>query len=253
MRRPRRLTMAGLLAALLSALIYRYAGNTQSQRSGANNDATPGRFDFYLLDLTHEAAWCEDGNENRVQCRALDAASNADRPLVLHGLWPEYRKPGAYPEYCQAGAFRVSAVLSERLLQVMPGAAEGLHRHEWRRHGSCSGLDPESYFNESIRVTQRVAASMRVALREAAGSRVSASALRAAVGRIDPELPESVVFVCKNLRTAKPQHRQRPFLVSVRVCIDNNGPEGRPASLLKCASLERRDQGCGSAFFVDEL
>ncbi len=28
--------------------------------------------------------------------------------------------------------------------QVYP--SEGLARHEWRKHGTCSGLDPSSYF-----------------------------------------------------------------------------------------------------------
>lgn len=263
--RPRNVTLAGLLVTLVTALIYRYFGGPAGEgrpnqttkiesAARSNKSASPGKFDFYLLDLTHEAAWCEDGNEKRGQCRALDESAHANRPLVLHGLWPEYRQPGSYPEFCQAGPLQLSAGLREQLVQVMPGATEGLDRHEWRKHGSCTGLDAETYFSESIRLADRVAKPLRSALQAAAPeTRVSSAALREAVRRVDPELSESIVFVCKNLRTENPRHRQRPYLISVRACIDNDGPGGRPASWLNCTSVGRRDQGCGQTFFVDDL
>jgi len=40
------------------------------------------------------------------------------------------------------------------------------------------------------------------------------------------------------------------MLIEVRQCIDNDGEAGAPGTLLDCASLGRRDQGCGSAFEV---
>ena len=97
--------LAVLLAAVLAALLYRCT-QPGGQQSAPAAKATrslpqqPGRFDFYLLDITHEAAWCEDGNERRGQCRQVDRSLANKRPLVLHGLWPENLRPDAYPTEC---------------------------------------------------------------------------------------------------------------------------------------------------------
>ncbi len=246
-RRPA-MTLAGLLAAVLTALLYRC-----SDTAATKTAAAPGSFDFYLLDVTHESAWCDDGNSQKGQCRRLDRAAVDTRPLVLHGLWPEYQSPGSYPSNCAAQPLRLSSALRERLAEVMPGSLEGLDEHEWRKHGSCTGLDPETYFNESIRLAERVNKSLVSTLRSAAGGSTSGAALRASLASTDPELADSMVFVCKNLRSVAPQYRRRPYLVSVRLCVDNDGPNGRPASLLNCTAVQRRDQGCGRSFFVDDL
>ncbi|MDW8257828.1 MAG: hypothetical protein RML32_00120, partial [Gammaproteobacteria bacterium] len=221
-----------------------------SAHRGAIASAPPVAFDFYLLSLTAEAAWCADGNEREPQCRAVDARLAAERPLVLHGLWPENTAPDTYPSFCAATALDLESGLRRELEYWMPGIASGLAEHEWRKHGSCTGLDDDRYFREALRLTQRVARAFQPALRRYAGGRVAAATLRAQLAKVDAELPESVYFVCKNLRTADPQLRGRPYLVELRVCVDNDGVGGAPQSLLQCASVARRDQGCGSEFWI---
>jgi ribonuclease T2 len=253
------------VVAVLAALLYRCtqpggqpsappaakpAPTAQSTRSPPRQ---AGSFDFYLLDVTHEAAWCEDGNERRGQCRQLDRSLANKRPLVLHGLWPENVRPGAYPSECGSAAPVLSGDLRQRLDRVMPGTMEHLNEHEWRKHGSCTGLDAETYFSEAIRWTERLAKALNGPVRAAAGDRTSAATLRAGIAVSDPALADSVVFMCKNLASVNPQHRRRPYLVSVRVCIDNDGADGRPETLLRCESVGRRDQGCGQSFFVDDI
>lgn len=270
-RRRRTTTWTGLLAAAIGAILYRCQGEPEvrptpatarhAPRPAAQSQAhTPsavpvavGRFDFYLLDLTYEAAWCQDGHERRGQCAALDRATANNRPLVLHGLWPENRAPESYPRNCDTQAPQLSAGMRERLASAMPGIEAGLEQHEWRKHGSCSGLDAETYYAESLRLYQRVGAALAPALRAAVGRSVQATALRAAIRERDAPLADSVVFVCKNLRTADPGRRQRPYLMSVRLCVDNDGPGGRPNNLLVCAGVERRDQGCGNSFYIDGI
>ena len=241
--------LAGLVAAVLTVLLYRCAQPPTPERTPLQ----AGHFDFYLLDLTHEAAWCEDGNARRDQCRRLDAALANKRPLVLHGLWPENRQAGTYPENCAAGPLKISTQLRSRLDGFMPGAAEGLDQHEWHKHGGCSGLDAESYFAAAVDWTERVTRVLDEPVSAAAGGRTSGAALRARIAAADSGLAESVVFICKNLRTANPRNRQRPYLVSVRVCIDKDGAGGGPGRLLRCESVQRRDQGCGRDFYVYDI
>ena len=69
------------------------------------------------------------------ECRAAD--------IPVHGLWPEYEN-GGYPERC-APASPVSNDIVTRTQPYIPDA--GLIQHEWRDHGTCSGLDPGAFFD----------------------------------------------------------------------------------------------------------
>ncbi|MCU0757683.1 MAG: hypothetical protein MUF07_00590 [Steroidobacteraceae bacterium] len=248
-----------LLAALLAAR-ERPAPPPAAPRAVAAATvpaASPGtrraRFDFYLLALTVEPAFCEDGNQRIGQCRALDAAAFARTPLVLHGLWPEDRAPGRYPRDCPGPRLSLSPATRAELERWMPGAREGLDRHEWRTHGTCSGLDDDAYYRAAIAGTREANEALGEAIRRNAGRRVGTAELRAAAERARPGYGEHVVFVCRTVRSDDPRKRGRPHLLEVRVCIDDDGPGGSPGTLLRCADVGRRDQGCGGTFIIDDV
>jgi ribonuclease T2 len=44
----------------------------------------------------------------------------------------------------------------DRLNQAMPGTASALERHEWLRHGSCFGSDPDTYFRTALSLLEQV-------------------------------------------------------------------------------------------------
>jgi len=100
--------------------------------------AAPGDFDFYVLALSWSPGFCETGGAAKApdQC-----AAGADLGFVAHGLWPQYQH--GYPSDCDAGR-PVSRIALERARGVFP--SEELARHEWRKHGTCTGLSPEAYF-----------------------------------------------------------------------------------------------------------
>ena len=280
-RRRRRTTGAGLAAAVLSALVYQCSGKPvqapvnrsaetsrhRSERSASrsepgavpantagNADSLGGsRFDFYLLALTFESAFCDDGNQQRGQCRALDATTFRSTPLVLHGLWPENLQPETYPHDCGAERVPLSAVVRARMERWMPGIEAGLQNHEWRKHGSCTGLDSNTYYTLALDLTERVAKALAPALLANVGRSIDAATLRAAASTVDLALAPSLVLMCKNLRSSDPAKRHRSYLYEVRLCVDNDGPGGAPRSLLNCADVQRRDQGCGNKFIVDSL
>ena len=248
-RRGRRAaSLAALIAALLSGVYYQYFGNT-----AAEAPARAQGFDFYLLALTLEPAFCEDGDRQSRQCRQLDAAAFARTPLVLHGLWPENRAVNAYPQNCPGPRLALSANTRARLPRWMPGAGEGLDVHEWRKHGTCSGLDAETYYQAALDATERANRMLAGAIRQHTGRSVDAATLRAAADAVEPGFGRSLVFMCKNLRSPDPQIRSRPYLYEVRVCVDNDGASGSPGTLLQCATVGRRDQGCGAQFWIDDV
>ncbi|KQP58539.1 ribonuclease T [Methylobacterium sp. Leaf108] len=130
------------LVALAAAVLLTGPALAQGFGGGFNEDrgGTPGTFDFYVLALSWSPAYCE-GTGGR---RDGDGQCRPGRGLgfVVHGLWPQYAR--GYPSDCSSVVRAPTRQAIEAAGEVYP--SEGLARHEWRRHGTCSGLDPTAYF-----------------------------------------------------------------------------------------------------------
>jgi ribonuclease I len=100
---------------------------------------TPGDFDYYVLSLSWSSGFCETpaGERARGQC---DAGANLG--FVVHGLWPQYEH--GYPSDCGPAARFPSRMALDSAQGLYP--SEGLARHEWQKHGTCSGKSPTDYF-----------------------------------------------------------------------------------------------------------
>lgn len=156
-------TLAGLAACVASALSLAAAtaeekncvlDNCADRRPTANDAASApprganGDFDFYVLSLSWSPGFCEEGGAARSsnQCEA-----GSGRGFVTHGLWPQYEH--GFPSDCR-GPTSPSHVALERAAGVYPD--EGLARHEWRKHGTCSGKSPGDYFSDVKRAKESV-------------------------------------------------------------------------------------------------
>lgn len=109
----------------------------------ASTDAVPtgNGFDFYVLALSWSPTHCEtEGTRaNRQQCGARQA-----HRFVVHGLWPQFEND--WPEFCDnREPKRVPEALLRDNLDIMPSGS--LIGHQWRKHGSCSGLSQRDYFS----------------------------------------------------------------------------------------------------------
>jgi ribonuclease T2 len=109
----------------------------------AQDQGTPGQFDFYVLSLSWSPSFCAEaaerhnGQASGMQC--------GPRPysFVVHGLWPQYEK--GFPENCQQPSPRLYRGIVSSMLDLMP--APRLIYNEWDKHGTCSGLSPKTYFD----------------------------------------------------------------------------------------------------------
>ena len=135
----------------------------------------------------------------------------------------------------------------------MPGMQSQLHEHEWRTHGACSGLGADEYFRYALGLARALDAALAPRLTTLAGRETSAAELRAAADAYQPGLGKTFTLQCRTLRAAPDAARGRPSLIEVRQCIDNDGPHGAPGTLLDCAAVNRRDQGCGRSFRIAEI
>jgi len=200
-------------------------------------------FDFYLLAMTVHAAFCADGHERKAECRA-----RGQRPLVIHGLWPENLEPRTYPHDCPVPGLSLDPLLEQQLGELMPGMEDHLHEHEWREHGGCSGLDDDDYYRRTLELARTVDAALAAKLTTLAGQETDAVALRETAEMFHPGIGPTLTFHCRTLRGTG----NVPVLFEVRQCVDNDGPGGAPGTLLDCSTVRRRDQGCGRSFLIAE-
>ncbi|MCU0832486.1 MAG: ribonuclease T2 [Rhizobiaceae bacterium] len=138
---------AVLVIAGVTALLTWYADRMQGDprdgtRHPAPNMTDAGAFDFYVLALSWSPTWCEeqpDDGEGEAQCSTA-------RPyaFVLHGLWPQHER--GWPEFCDSDhGTRIDRRIADDMLDIMP--SRDLVFHQWRKHGSCSGLAPDAFFD----------------------------------------------------------------------------------------------------------
>ncbi|HEU5457864.1 MAG TPA: hypothetical protein VFU68_04540, partial [Terracidiphilus sp.] len=137
--------VASLLAATLCALLLAgckaapHDGSSGSQMADVPNPAqyasahSASGFDYYLLNLSWSPEFCYSHPQ------AAECAQHLG--FVLHGLWPQ-NTDGTYPEHCSdaPGPSNPSA-----FRDLYPD--EGLLRHEWQAHGTCSGLRADAFFS----------------------------------------------------------------------------------------------------------
>lgn len=115
------------------------AGVVKAQASSTVGQRAPGDFDFYVLSLSWSSGFCETAAAARAhgQCDA-----GANQGFVVHGLWPQYEH--GFPSECSPAARFPSRIALQGAQGLYPD--EGLARHEWQKHGTCSGKSPTDYF-----------------------------------------------------------------------------------------------------------
>lgn len=107
-------------------------------------------FDFYVLALSWSPAYCaaEGADASPAQC-----AGDGEHRFIVHGLWPQYEQ--GWPEYCQSNEpdFVPASIVADNF-DIMPSG--GLIGHQWRKHGSCTGLSHADYFSTLRRAWERI-------------------------------------------------------------------------------------------------
>jgi ribonuclease T2 len=148
------------VAALLGAVLFSTVAPALAQRApgaepdgaAAPSDHVAGRFDYYTLVLSWSPTYCAGQPQSGAdpQCNPRNGRPYA---FVLHGLWPQYER--GFPEYCRTRERPfVPQPVIDRMLDIMPSPR--LVIHEYRRHGTCSGLDPAQYYDLSRRLFDKI-------------------------------------------------------------------------------------------------
>lgn len=184
-----------------------------------------GEFDYYTLVVSWSPTHCLTAERGRddAQCRRSDGLRYG---FLLHGLWPQYEK--GYPERCRMrGRPFVPDPVIDRMLDVMPSKA--LIIHEYRTHGTCSGLHPAQYFALARRLFNRIQIPKRYH-NPLEVQFVSPQELTADLLRENPDLkPDMIAITCGTTGNR---------LRDVRICMTK---DGRPRS---CGQNENQRVRC---------
>ena len=134
-------------AAFFASVLFILAITVGSAPAQDRRQNESGKFDFYVLTLSWSPSFCEASAE-RGNTSAAQREQCGDRPFsfVVHGLWPQYER--GFPEFCQNPPPRLNRNIVSSMLDLMPSPR--LVFHEWDRHGTCSGLSPNAFF-ETVR------------------------------------------------------------------------------------------------------
>jgi ribonuclease T2 len=217
----RRIAALAMLAACTAWLTL--IAPAQAQRYGDDRrQNTPGQFDFYVLALSWSPSYCEAAGE-RAQGRndARDGQQCGARPysFVVHGLWPQYER--GFPESCQVPAPRLNRKIVSSMLDLMPSTR--LIFHQWRKHGTCSGLSANGYF-QTVRRARAVVKIPDRFIDLDQYLTVTPDEVETAFVAANPALPRAAISVTCDTRR----------LHEVRICMS------KEFGFRSCAENERR-------------
>ena len=132
--------LLGSLAAVL--LAWSLPVSAEGERAGD--------FDYYVVALSWSPNWClrEGDARGSPQC-----AAGTGHGWILHGLWPQYHR--GYPSFCQSAERPPSRRMTAEMADIM--GTSGLAWHQWKKHGSCTGLSAPAYYALSRAAYARIA------------------------------------------------------------------------------------------------
>jgi ribonuclease T2 len=187
-------------------------------------------------------------------------------PLTVHGLWPNRKKVSVnkQPQSCSREKLAdFPAELREQLEIYMPGIADGLQKHEWTKHGVCSGLSSDDYFHVIVEFAQRANETIGAVIKERGllGQTVGVQDLLDAVAQKNGALANAIVISCASPRKQRggrgANGAPRALVSEIRVMItkdiaadpDGDGWPGRFVPLRELGF--RANSGCpGGAGFL---
>jgi ribonuclease T2 len=209
-----------LICLLLCAVVSISVASRSHRRAHAMSEGRPGEFAYYVLSLSWSPQFCA-GSANG----SADPQCSGGRRFgfVAHGLWPQDER--GWPESCGGRPLEGSVI--ERMLDIMPSPK--LIRHEWEKHGTCSGLAPSDYFGKVREAfsSVRIPPSFRG---PSASVRTTPEKFRRALLEANPHLAaDEVAILCSGR-----------YLDEVRVCFDKGLAPRRCASDVRdhCAGPE---------------
>lgn len=193
--------------------------------SAAQGKGHAGEFDYYAMALSWSPEHCAIKPGDREQCaRKLG--------FVLHGLWPQYQR--GYPASCTRE--RLDADMEQQFAGLYP--SRFLYRHEWEKHGTCSGLSQEAF--------HQLASELRQKVKIPADYQSPEEPLRKTSFQLKADLASANEWLAPDNITVACADGGR-FLREIYICINKQGTDAVPCS----DEMQKRERrSCGQPDFL---
>jgi ribonuclease T2 len=216
-------------------------------------DTLPGQFDFFVLSMSFQPEFCyQHRYEEWAGCENPNDLWRGS--LTIHGLWPQF-DDGKWPCECSDEEFnpQTLADLGEDKFNIhwpnvkaakgKPGYT-GFWEHEWHKHGSCTGLSQDEYFQSALNHFLLTPDTVG----RHYGSSVSKSEITGAYSNnsgVGGDDENDVVLICVD----------NTYLSEVRVCVDRN-KDGTGSRRIPCPASVISEGNCGDTiritkFYID--
>ena len=171
------------LIAALAGLLLASPAPAESERAGA--------FDYYVAALSWSPNWClrEGDARGSPQCE-----KGTGHGWILHGLWPQYHR--GYPSFCKTAERPPSRRMTAEMADIM--GTSGLAWHQWKKHGTCTGLSAPAYYALSREAYARI--TRPAIFRQLDRSvRLPAAVVEEAFLKANPEMEaDGITITCRN-------------------------------------------------------
>ena len=193
--------------------------------SAAQGKGYAGEFDYYAMALSWSPEHCAIKPGDREQCaRKLG--------FVLHGLWPQYQR--GYPASCTRE--RLDTDMEQQFAGLYP--SRFLYRHEWEKHGTCSGLSQEAF--------HQLASDLRQKVKIPAAYQSPEEPLRKNSFQLKADLSSANEWLAPDNITVACADGGR-FLREIYICINKQGTDAVPCS----DEMQKRERrSCGQPDFL---
>ncbi len=189
--------MRGVLFTILAA-----AGLLGGAAQAAGERA--GEFDYYVLALSWSPNWCAIEGDAK---RSEQCDERYDYGWTLHGLWPQFHR--GWPSYCRTKAAPPRRRQTSEMSDIM--GTSGLAWHQWKKHGTCSGLSAQGYFDLSREAYAKITRP-EVFRRLDKAVKLPASVVEEAFLKANPTLTaDSLTITCRD-----------GFIQEARVCLSRD-------------------------------
>lgn len=208
---------------LVLALVAGLVSGTAAAQPREERGASMGRFDFYVLALSWSATFCDltGKRRNTPQCE-----TGRNPGFVVHGLWPQFER--GYPAFCTPDGRHPTQGAMDIAQRVLPD--QGLARHQWRKHGTCSGESPAGYFTATGAARAQISVPKQLAAPKQE-TRMTIVEIERAFALANPGLrPDMMSVTCK-----------RDMLEEVRICFTRDLRGFRPCEEVSRDSCRVRD------------
>jgi ribonuclease T2 len=212
-------TLLRIGALLAFGSVATIALEARAKKPPQNHKAPP--FAYYMLVLSYAPDFCDQpsGIKDPLECGAGRSVG-----FVVHGLWPQGETTRG-PEKC-GPASPIAPGTIQAMLNYFP--SESLIQHEWKAHGTCSGLSAGDYFaavkkaRDSVKIPDELTPSSPLSMTPAD--------IEAKVASANPDFPKSA------FRTACYPNQE---LQEIRICLNKDlSPRACGTSAGECSATQ---------------